>query len=98
MTLNLMNDDPEYLITNLLLPARERFFSQTTSDGKKRYRFNSYSFGVVNSKYGPALVDEAIAYIREINTKYHKNPIKWSDLLEKYSTNTLSQLQNRLLD
>ncbi len=26
MTLNIMNDDPEYLINNLLLPAKNRFF------------------------------------------------------------------------
>ena len=71
MTLNIMNDDPEYLINNLLLPARERFIP----DGPKRYRFKSYSFGVIPSKNGPAIVDEAIDYIRKINNNNTKTAI-----------------------
>ena len=77
MTLNILNDDPEYLIANLLLPARERF----SADGK-RFIFNSYSFGVVSSKMGPAIVDETIEYIRELSTKSVKSPVMWNDVLE----------------
>jgi len=88
-----MNDDPEYLITNLLLPAKERF----NKDGK-RFMFNSYSFGVVPSKHGPAIVDEAISYIREVNAQYIKSPVQWSDVLGREASKKLTQVQNKLID
>ena len=78
MTVNIMNDDPEYLISNLLMPAKERYIP----DGPKRFIFTSYSFGSVASRNGPAIVDEAIAYIREISDANGRTPVKWSDLLE----------------
>ena len=93
MTLNIMNDDPEYLITHLLLPARERF-----NRVGNRFMFNSYSFGVVPSKNGPEIVDEAINYIREINAKYTMSPVRWSDVLGDQTSRQLTQVQNKLLD
>ncbi len=82
MSLNIMNDDPHYLINNLLEPARQRFIKEDDY----RYRFKSYSFGVVYSKTGPAIIDECI---REIQ-RSERNPIRWNELLQKESNNRLS--------
>jgi hypothetical protein len=89
----MLNDDPEYLIANLLLPARERF----SPDGK-RFMFNSYSFGVVSSKIGPAIVDEAIEYIRELSARSEKSPVKWSDVLGSRAEEELAGVGKRLFD
>lgn len=57
MAVNLMKDDPHYLVENVLEPARERFFQD--KDG--HWRFTSYSFGVVKLKEdGLKILEEAI--------------------------------------
>jgi hypothetical protein len=45
MAVNIMNDDPDYLISNLLEPAKLRFIKEEDN----RYKFKSYSFGVIYS-------------------------------------------------
>ena len=65
MAVNILQDDPDYLINNILLPAKERFIKE-----EKRYRFNSYSFGAIYTKSGPSLIDEAIDQLRMTHSKY----------------------------
>ena len=67
MAVNILQDDPDYLINNLLLPAKERFIQDD-----KRFRFNSYSFGTIYTKTGPSIIDEAIDYIQMMNAKYQR--------------------------
>ena len=55
MAVNILRDDPQYIIDNILRPAKDRFFLD-----KNQWRFSTYSYGVIQMKNGPELVDEAI--------------------------------------
>ena len=55
MGVNILRDDPQYIIDNILRPAKDRFFLD-----KNQWRFSTYSYGVIQMNNGPELVDEAI--------------------------------------
>ena len=90
MTVNLMKADPDYLIDNLLIPAKARFFKSGNN-----WLFSTYSFGVIPSKLGPALIDEAIDFVKQVKPNHQ---VKWNYALEFTSEERLSSIANKFID
>ena len=56
----------------MLIPAKGRFFRDDKEPvfpikSDTKFRFNSYSFGVLKVKKGPEIIDELIDDIRGVN-------------------------------
>lgn len=92
MTLNLLKDEPAYMADNIFLPAKERFFKQGT-----RWRFNTYSCGVIDVRDGPEIVDEAI---QDLEEAYQRHPlaIEWNHVLEMCCQDKLQEIASSFLD
>jgi hypothetical protein len=51
MAINILRDDPEYVVNNLLEPMRERFFEELDQvSGKMKWRMNTFSCGTIGMK------------------------------------------------
>ena len=92
MSLNILKDDPDYLINNILVPAKDRFFKE----GNK-WRFPTYSFGVIDVKEGPALIDQAILDL-QISNKLRPSPIEWNPVLEMCCRDKLQEVTKQYID
>lgn len=99
MALNILKDDPDYLIENMLLPAKERFFKEVDWENKKtKWRFSTFSFGTISLKESPEIVDECIRDIEKAKKMHGQNKIKWDDVLEMGSADRAKELTNKLID
>lgn len=62
MTLNLLRDDPEYMIGHYILPMKLRFIEDQIrppylASQFAKFKFSTFSFGPIKMKNGPESVD-----------------------------------------
>jgi len=82
MTLNLLRDDPDYIIDNVLHPLKLRIFQEKHRVvGKKaQYKYNSFTFGLIGHMNSPSIIDELIADIKSLKDNSIKvQPLRWSE-------------------
>eukprot|EP00347_Sterkiella_histriomuscorum_P020064 403339239 len=101
ITLNLLRDDPEYIIQNMLIPLKGRYIDDPIkppylAKNNAKYKLFTYSYGTIKMKNGPEVVDELIRDIRR-EGKIHR-PLVWSNILAECAQIRLHPLSKKLLN
>lgn len=62
MTLNLIRDDPLFMLENVIIPLKNRIFEEKKRviGFKKQFYYNSFSFGTIKLKNGFDSINDLI--------------------------------------